>query len=129
MIELTTSPIIPGQILNSLMKDSAGAYISFVGTVRNTSQEGHKVTHILIEPSGKDAEVKLRDIATEIYRKWGLQDIAISRRTGKLEVGEIALVVVVAAAHRQEAFEACQYAVDRIKQGHITVEKDLYEPA
>ena len=70
----------------------------------------------------------LRNIAEEIYQKWGLRDIAISRRTGKLKVGEIALVIIVAATHRQEAFEACQYAVDRIKQGHITMEKDLYEP-
>jgi MoaE-MoaD fusion protein len=128
LIELTKNPISPERIINSLAKDSLGAYITFVGTVRNTSQEGNKVTHLLIEPSGEDAEIKLRDIATEISEKWGLQDIAISRRTGKLKVGEIALVLVVAAAHRQEAFEACQYAVDRIKQGHITKEKDLYEP-
>ena len=129
MIELTTSPITPGKIIDSLIKDSAGAYISFVGTVRNTSQQGQKVTHLLIEPSGSNAEENLRNIASEIYQKWGLQDIAISRRTGKLKAGEIALVIVVAAAHRQEAFEACQYAVDRIKEGHITVEEDLYEPA
>jgi molybdopterin synthase catalytic subunit len=128
LIELTKNPISPERVINSLAKDNLGAYITFIGTVRNTSQEGNKVTHLLIEPSGEDAEIKLRDIATEISEKWGLQDIAISRRTGKLKVGEIALVLVVAAAHRQEAFEACQYAVDRIKQGHITKEKDLYEP-
>ena len=128
MIKLTTSPISPGQIIDSLKKDSAGAYISFIGTVRNTSQTGEKVTHLLIEPSGKDAEAKLRDIASEINQKWGLKDIVISRRTGKLKVGEIGLVIVVAAPHRQEAFQACQYAVDRIKEGHITIEKDLYEP-
>ena len=128
MINLTTSPIFPGQIIDSLKKDSAGAYISFIGTVRNTSQTGEKVTHLLIEPSGKDAEAKLRDIASEINQKWGLKDIVISRRTGKLKVGEIGLVIVVAAPHRQEAFQACQYAVDRIKEGHITIEKDLYEP-
>ena len=130
MIELTKNPISPEQIINSLAKDSLGAYITFVGTVRNTSQDGNKVTHLLIEPSGENAEIKLREIATEISNKWGIQEqnIAISRRTGKLKVGEIALVLVVAAAHRQEAFEACQYAVDRIKQGHITKEKDLYEP-
>jgi molybdopterin synthase catalytic subunit len=128
LIELTKDPISPERIINSLAKDGLGAYITFIGTVRNTSQEGNKVTHLLIEPCGEDAEIKLRDIATEISEQWGIQDIAISRRTGKLKVGEIALVLVVAAAHRQEAFEACQYAVDRIKQGHITTEKDLYEP-
>ena len=121
-------PISPEQITSSLFKDNYGAYISFIGTVRNTSQQGDRVTHLLIEPCGEDAEQKLRDIGTEIHRKWGLQDIAISRRTGLLKVGEIALVIVVAADHRQKAFEACQYAVDRIKQGHITTEKDLYEP-
>jgi molybdopterin synthase catalytic subunit len=110
-----------------MAKNSLGAYVTFIGTVRNTSQEGNKVTHLLIEPRDNNAETKLRDIATEIQKKWNIQDIAISRRTGKLKVGEIALVIVVAAVHRQEAFEACQYIVDRIKQGHITTEKDLFE--
>ena len=127
MIEITTNPIHPEPIVNSVKKDDCGAIISFIGTVRNTSNEGDRVTSLQIEASGKDSEAKLREIASEIRQKWQLQDIAICRRIGRLEVGEVALVVAIAAPHRQEAFEACQYAVDRIKQGGVTTEKDIHE--
>lgn len=127
MIEIIADPIHPELIVNSVKKDDCGAIISFIGTVRNTSNEGDRVTSLQIEARGKDSEAKLREIAFEIRQKWQLQDIAICRRIGKLKIGEVALVVAIAAPHRQEAFEACQYAVDRIKQGGVTTEKDIYE--
>ena len=79
-----------------------------------------------IDISGPDSEAKLRDIADEIHARWQLKDIAISRRIGKLAVGDIALVVAISALHREEAFEACQYAVDVIKKGNITIERDVH---
>ena len=79
-----------------------------------------------IEACDENAETKLREVASEIGQKWQLQDIAICRRIGKLQVGEVALVTVIAAPHRKEAFQACQYAVDRLKQGGITTEREIY---
>ena len=126
MIEITSNPLSPDIIASSVRKDDYGTVIIFVGTVRNTSQEGDKVSFLEIETCGEDAEAKLHNIASEIRQKWQLRDVAICRRVGKLKVGEIALVVAVAAPHRQEAFQACQYAIDRIKQGSITTEKDIW---
>ena len=126
MIEITSNPLSPDLIASSVRKDDYGAVIMFIGTVRNTSQDGDIVSFLEIKTCGQDAEAKLHNIASEIYHKWQLQDIAICRRAGKLKVGEIALVVAVAAPHRQEAFQACQYAIDRIKQGDITTEKDIW---
>ena len=70
---------------------------------------------------------KLRDIAVEITGKWPvkIEDIYIHRRYGRLKVGEIALVAAVGSIHRQEAFAACEYIIDRIKQGGITAEQDI----
>lgn len=126
MIEITSEPLSPEVIINKVRKDNCGAIITFIGTVRNATQ-GRKVAFLEIEACDEMAESKLGEVVAEINQKWQLQDIAICRRIGKLKVGEIALVIAVAAPHRQEAFQACQYAVDRLKQGGITTEKEIYE--
>lgn len=126
MIEITSEPLSPELIIDKVKKDDYGAIITFVGTVRNTTR-GKKVAFLEIETCEEKAEARLGEVISEINQKWQLTDIAICRRIGKLEVGEIALVIAVAAPHRQEAFQACQYAVDRLKQGGVTTEKEIYE--
>ncbi|GAH81870.1 unnamed protein product, partial [marine sediment metagenome] len=66
-------------------------------------------------------------IASEIRQKWQLNSIAICHRIGKLEVGDINLVIAVAATHRQEGFAACQYAIDQFKQRLPTRKKETYQ--
>jgi molybdopterin synthase catalytic subunit len=126
-IRITREVLKPESVLSTLKNDDCGAVVSFIGTVRNTSNDGKPVSYLDIELAGEDAEAKLREIASEISRKWHLrpQDILIHRRIGRLAVGEIGLIVGIAAVHRPEAFAACAHVVDRIKAGHITVEKDL----
>jgi molybdopterin synthase catalytic subunit len=126
MIAITTNPISAESITASLKRDYYGAVITFIGMVRNSDKNGKKVIALEIEPCGKDAESKLENIAGDIKQKWNLGDVSIYRRVGRLSVGDIALIVAVAAPHRKEAFKACDYIVDRIKEGGITKEKDIY---
>jgi molybdopterin synthase catalytic subunit len=127
MIEITSNPIVYDSVISSVERDENGAIVVFVGSVRDISNDGKKVSFLEINRDCSNAEERLYDIASEVRGRWNLEDIAISRRVGKLKVGELALVVAVSAVHRQEAFEACQYAVDMIKQGGVTSERDLYE--
>jgi len=116
LIEITQTPILPEAIINKVRKDWYGAIVTFVGTVRGLSS-GKRVLFLEFNASAKGlAEKELQQIAEEIQAKWQLEDIAICHRIGRLKVGEITLVIAIAAPHRQEAFEACQYAVDRLKQ-------------
>ena len=108
------------------MKPDYGAIITFIGTIRNTSQ-GKKVAYLERKTYGETTGKRLREIVSEINKRWQLQDIVICCRTGKLNVGEIGLVIAVAAPHRQEAFQACQYAVDSIKQAGVVAEKEAYQ--
>jgi len=62
------------------------------------------------------AEKKMAEIAQEISEKWGLDLVAMIHRVGRLEIGEVSVAVAVASPHRREAFEACKYAIDRLKQ-------------
>jgi len=98
--------------------------------VRNLSSNSKRVFFLEYETSAKElARRELQQIAKEIQAKWQLADIAIWHRMGKLKVGEITLVIAIAAPHRKEAFEACQYAVDRFKQVVPLWEKEITESA
>jgi len=126
MIQITSEPLSPQVIIDKVKKDDYGAIVTFIGTVRNMTA-GRQVASLEIETCEENAEAKLDQVVAEINRRWQLRNMAICRRIGKLGVGEVALVVAVAAPHRQEAFQACQYAVDRLKQGGITTEKETYQ--
>ena len=126
MIEITPIPLSPEPIINKVRKNSHGAVVTFVGTVRDSTQ-GKKVLYLEYEAYEEMAQKKLEQIVSEIKQKWQLQDVAISHRIGKVNVGEVALVIVVAAPHRKEAFAACEYAIDRLKQIAPFWKKEVYE--
>ena len=73
------------------------------------------------------ADKQLAVIADEIRERWQVQDVAISHRLGRLEIGEASLAVAIASPHRQAAFEACQYSIDRIKQIVPIWKKEFFE--
>ena len=60
-------------------------------------------------------ELKQFYTADDIPENWDLTDVAISHRLGRLEIEDISLVVAIASPHRKDAFDACQYSIDRIK--------------
>ena len=128
MIEITRDPILPELAINKVRKDFYGCVVTFVGTVRDTSSSGKKALFLENTASAEELAAKeLQQIANEIQSKWQLEDIAICHRLGRLKVGEITLVVAIAAPHRGEAFEACQYALDRFKQVVPAWEKEVTE--
>lgn len=127
MIEITENPIVPEAIINSInKKETYGAVVTFIGIVRGYS-ENKKVISLEYEAYQPMAEKKLQEIALEIETRWQLKDLAICHRTGRLQVGEPALVIAIAAPHRKEAFEACEYAVDRLKEIVPIWKKEVWE--
>ena len=114
-IEITTAPISTEAVAEKVKRDSYGALVTFEGRVRDNS-EGQRVLYMEYEAFQEMAHKKLAEIADEVRARWQPLDIAMSHRVGRLEVGEVALAIAVASPHRKEAFAACQYAVDRIKE-------------
>lgn len=94
-----------------------GATVAFVGTLRPVSPDGGSVLYAECDSDRASAEQHLKHVGDEVRARWGLGGVAIWHRVGRIEVGETISVVAIAAPHRQEAFEACQYAIDRVKQG------------
>ena len=93
----------------------AGAIATFIGTVRDHGR-GRAVTHLEYEAYAPAAELCMAQIGDEIRERWGIDHVAIVHRVGSLAVGEASVVISVASAHRDAAFEACRYAIQRIKE-------------
>ncbi|MFC1999117.1 molybdenum cofactor biosynthesis protein MoaE [Chloroflexota bacterium] len=126
MFKITKEPLSVESIIAEVNKSGNGGICTFVGTVRDNA-EGKGVLHLEYDAYTEMAEKKLADVAAEIKDKWGLDDVAIVHRIGKLEIGEAAVVIAVGAPHRKGAFEACQYAIDRIKEYVPIWKKEFFE--
>jgi len=126
MIEITNRPIETQSVIDKVVKDSCGAVVTFIGTVRNNS-EGKKVLYLEYEAYPEMAKKKLQEISNEAKKRWLLEEVAVTHRLGRMEIGEIAVVIAVSSGHRQPAFEACQYTIDRIKEIVPIWKKEFYE--
>ena len=126
MIEITSERLEPDAITASVAKDTNGAVVTFLGTTRSATGD-RRVLHLEYEAYRPMADKKLAQIAEELGERWGTEDVAIAHRIGRLEIGEISLVVAVSSPHRREAFAACQDAVDRIKRTVPIWKKEFFE--
>ena len=112
---LTGDRLDPAALTRLVEDPSCGAVVTFVGNVRQEN-EGRDVDYLEYEAYPGMAEAKMAEIGEEIRQRWGLARVAMVHRLGRCEVGEASIVIAVAAPHRREAFEACHYAIDRVKE-------------
>lgn len=115
MIHLTDEPIDHAALTERVRSPLAGAVCTFLGTTRELT-DGRRTAHLDYECYPRMAETTLTDLEAEARRRWPLVEVAIAHRLGRLELGEISVVVAVSAPHRKQAFDACQWLMDTIKQ-------------
>jgi len=111
---ITRKPIDPAKALESVIDEDAGGTVLFVGTIRNQTN-GRQVKGLEYEVYRRMAERQIAKLEKEIRKRWPVKSSRLIHREGKLKVGEVSVVVAVSAVHREEAFEAARYAIDRIK--------------
>ncbi len=126
MIKITNEPISPEQVVNEAKTPDSGCVATYVGLIRDNSRGKSVVSVEYADTDGK-AESRLCEIAEEIKQKWPVNSVAIYHRTGRLAVGDINLVVAVAAGHREEGLAAVAYAVDRFKEKLPTSKRETYQ--
>ena len=124
MVKVTEASVSPQLLLDSLNTDSSGSIVTHLGIVRPDSS-GRKVLSIEYEADVNASERELSNIADEILTKWGIQDIALYRRMGKLNLGDVILIAAIGAPHRKEAFEACNYAVECMRNMKSVRKKEI----
>ena len=122
---VTTEPLDPREVEAAVADAAAGAIVTFTGTVRDHAR-GRVVTALDYEAYGPAAEKMLTRIGDEIRERWGIERVAIVHRTGLLQIGEASVVIAVASPHRGEAFAACHYAIERIKEIVPIWKKEFY---
>lgn len=125
MIEITDRPIVPEQVIMRAKTPGSGCVVTYVGVIRDTSNDKTVVSVEYQDRDGKALE-NLQALVADIKQKWQLEKVAFTHRIGKLNVGDINLVIAIAAGHRQEGFAACQYLIDRFKESLPTYKIETY---
>jgi len=123
---IQNEPIEAREVEALVANPGAGAIATFSGVVRDHGR-GRKVSHLEYEAYPAAAEQVLSRIGDEIEERWQTDRVAIVHRVGDLPVGEISVVISVASAHRDAAFEACRYAIERIKEIVPIWKKEHYD--
>ena len=126
LFQVTNEPLEPQRLMEAVRKDESGAVALFHGVARNQSG-GRRVQALEYDAYPDMAEKKLREVADDVRARWPITGIAVLHRTGRLAIGETSLLIAVSSAHREEAFAACHYAVDRIKEIVPIWKKEIWE--
>jgi len=115
MIRLQTEAIDFVALTEQVRTPSCGGVVLFLGTVRELT-EGRNTVALDYEAYPSMAEKKMAEIEREVRTRWPVGDIALVHRLGHLELGEVSVAIAVSCPHRTQAFEACRYAIDRVKE-------------
>jgi molybdopterin synthase catalytic subunit len=112
---IVEAPIDPAGLLAAVGDPAAGASVLFLGTTRNENS-GRRVTRLEYEAFADMAVREMRQLARQARRRWPLRRVAMVHRIGVVPVGDASVGIAVSAGHRGEAFDACHWLIDRLKE-------------
>ncbi|WP_409303312.1 molybdenum cofactor biosynthesis protein MoaE [Peribacillus sp. SCS-155] len=113
--EISKEPIQIQEVIDKVVAREAGAITTFIGTVRELTK-GKKTLYLVYEAYIPMAVKKLEQIGEEIQKRWPDAIVAITHRVGKLDITDVAVVIAISTPHRNDAYEANRYAIERIKE-------------
>jgi molybdopterin synthase catalytic subunit len=127
LIGITTEPLSERAVARAVEHPGAGAIALFSGIVRDQTG-GRRVKFLEYEAHGPMALAKMREIGTAIRTRWpAVSRIALVHRIGRLEIGESSVMIAVSSPHRAQAFEACRFAIDTLKETVPIWKKEHFE--
>jgi len=113
--KITQTPISVDETIGKLADPSVGAITTFVGVVRGVTGE-KETLYLEYEAYPEMAEGVLAQVGQEVQGRWPeIRQVIVVHRTGRLEIGDTAIVIALSASHRRQVFDALHYAIDRIK--------------
>lgn len=115
MIRVQREDVDINAVLEAVKSARSGCVVSFLGTVRDVS-EGRSVERMSIEVYEEMAVKQLSIIRDEVLERFGVHEVAVVHRYGDFEVGDNIVFIGVSAGHREEAFQACRYVIDELKE-------------
>jgi molybdopterin synthase catalytic subunit len=126
-ISISPAELSAGELTAWATRPECGAVVTFCGTVRNRSAERDDVEALEYETSVALAEARICEIVATARSRWpGLVAVAVHHRTGRVELGQDAVVVTISAPHRHEAFAAAQFCIDTLKESVPIYKRDIW---
>ena len=124
-VGLYRSPIEAAEIVQAIKRAEDGAVVVFDGIVRNNSR-GRQTLCLDYEAYEEMADRQMRELAAEACNRFGVRQVVLVHRLGRLEIGETSVLIVVASAHRAQAFDACRWLIDTLKQTVPIWKKEIF---
>jgi molybdopterin synthase catalytic subunit len=126
MIEITESPIDHQAVTEHVRSNRAGAVCTFLGTVRELTGSRRTVA-LSYEAYPEMALKKLRELELEARLRWPVIELALVHRVGDLDLGEVSVAIAVSCPHRHQAFDACRWLIDTLKESVPIWKKESWE--
>ena len=126
LIRVTPDILDTDEAIAAVESPAAGAVNVFLGVVRNNNL-GRSVQYLEYDAYPAMAEKVMRELADAAKERFGLEDVAVLHRTGRLEIGEASLLIAVSCGHRAESFEAGHWLVNEIKKKVPVWKKEVWE--
>ena len=121
---ISNKAIDPSKVYELIKKDTAGSVVLHFAVVKR-SPENKAISSMEFHADG-DVKEELHTICDEILKRWKIEDVLIIRRLGQLNIGDIISLVAISSPHREEAFDACRYGVDRLKKMLTITKKEIF---
>ncbi len=115
LYQITDEPVKPGDLHDVVLADSDGAVTSFAGVVRDNTK-GRSTRYLEYDVYGEMAEKEMRAIGEEVKSRWEVDAVGILHGRGRMEIGDISVLIAVSSPHRKASLEACHFAIDRLKE-------------
>ncbi|WP_406660981.1 molybdenum cofactor biosynthesis protein MoaE [Methanolobus sp. ZRKC3] len=120
MIKITHDDFDINEMISQAKTSKMGAMVTFLGTVRDDD-----IDQLHFEAYEEVANKELETISDEAFGKFDIESVDVIHRIGELSVGENILLIIVGAGHRKEAFDACEYVLERIKESVPIWKKEI----
>jgi molybdopterin converting factor subunit 1 len=126
IFEIIREPIDIAGLRARLLQGDSGAVVVFDGVARNNTK-GRQTLYLEYEGYQPMALRTMEQIGREVHERWPINRVGIIHRLGRIDITESSVVIVVTSAHRKIAFEACHYAIDRLKKIVPIWKKEYFE--
>jgi Molybdopterin converting factor, large subunit len=125
-VQIREKPLEADFCESFVMDSGAGGHVVFIGTVRNQTG-GKPVQRLEFESYAPMAIKEMVKISKTILQRWDVLKISLHHRVGSLAISDTAVIIAVSAPHRGAAFEACQYAIDTLKETVPIWKKEVFD--
>ena len=126
IFEITREPIDIADLRARLLEGESGAVVIFDGVARNNTK-GRRTLYLEYEGYEPMSLRTMEQIGREVHERWPINRVGIIHRLGRIDITESSVVIIVTSAHRKIAFEACHYAIDRLKKIVPIWKKEYFE--